>query len=396
LEENKNRRPNADTKQTDGQTRINWIGSNIQSLRANICKVTYTREEIMILFGESQRGPMRQKELNILLTDRIVLSPLIAQRLGAALNNVIQDYESKYGPLEIESPLQTKGGRIASPGKKLPLSNLKETADKSGLIFQLIENHNLEFGYERSFKMAENTLLGNRFLLGIDKEEKIQEKLLDICKQMDMPKKYLVAFQENLSDANLVLFGFEENERSCVYKVYLEFWEKLKNKLQSKPNKTEPVLLHLGFKWDALDNNKGVIAKYTCYPLLPVKNILNRLSNIYDVHKDRTSLEIAKDIINLAASRIVNDSFIYLEASEDNNPRRSFDINLYKANLQLKDIYPLLSKMRRHYSISSDDFDFLYDQVSTKIFGHLSGGIDREGKDFLTIYYEISAVSGKN
>jgi len=142
--------------------------------------VTYTREEIMLLFGESQGGPTRQKELNILLTDRIVLSPLIAKRLGTALNNVIQDYESKYGPLEIESPLQTKGGRIASPGKRLPLSNLEETADKSGLIFQLIKNHNLEFGYERSFKMAENTLLGNRFLLGIDKEEKNQGKLLGV------------------------------------------------------------------------------------------------------------------------------------------------------------------------------------------------------------------------
>jgi hypothetical protein len=48
--------------------------------------------------------------------------------------------------------------------------------------------------------------------------------------------------------------------------------------------------------------------------------------------------------------------------------------------------------MRRHYSIPSGEFDHLFEQVGDKIFGHLSGGIDREGKDFLTTYYEIEGL----
>ena len=134
------------------------------------------------------------------------------------------------------------------------------------------------------------------------------------------------------------------------------------------------------------------MARYTAYPLLSVKDILKRLSKIYEGHPDRTSFEIVKGIISLASSRVPNDLFIYLEVSEEDNPRRSFDINLYKANLYMEELSHFLSKMCRHYSIPSEEFDSLYDQVGDKLFGHLAGGIDREGKDFLTIYYEVEGL----
>ena len=62
---------------------------------------------------------------------------------------------------------------------------------------------------------------------------------------------------------------------------------------------------------------------------------------------------------------------------------------MYRAALELRELHPFLSEMCQHYSISSETFQAIYDQVKTKIFGHLSGGIDREGKDFLTVYYGV-------
>lgn len=315
------------------------------------------------------------------------MSPHTAKQLVSVLGNVIQDYESKYGFLDVESPPST--GLNKTGLNMLPFPQTEKIAEKSGLLFQLINNLNIECGFERSFKMTERTLLGNRFLLGINSKEIQQERLLDICKRVDMPEKYLEVFKENLSGANIILFGFEENERSCVYKVYLEFWDKIKKEIHAKRNKTEPVNLHLGFKWDTQNNTKGTITRYTCFPMLSVKGILKRVSGIYEGHKERTSYEIARDMINLASSRIQNAMFIYVEVSEENNPRRSFDINLYKAELRLSELYPSLSKIYQHYSIPSEKFHILYDQNKTKIFGHLAGGIDREGNDFLTIYYEV-------
>lgn len=206
---------------------------------------------------------------------------------------------------------------------------------------------------------------------------------------MNMPDKQLKIFLENLSDANMLLLGFEENETSCIYKVYLEFWNKLKNKLYQRPNKINPEILYLGFKWNQIDNTNNIITKYICHPLLTVRSIVKRISSIYNYYDDKTSLNIVKDIIKIANKRIVNDSFIYLEVSEENNPRESFDINLYKANLQVKDIYPILLKICQNYSINCKDFDFLYSHICDKTLGHLSGGIDRQGRDFMTIYYEV-------
>ena len=109
---------------------------------------------------------------------------------------------------------------------KLPFPQSETAAIKSGMVFKLIENLNTGYGYERSFKVFDKTILANRFLLGVEKEETPPNSLLEICQQMNMPDGYQEIFKQNLPDANMVLFGFEEGEKGCVYKVYLEFWEK--------------------------------------------------------------------------------------------------------------------------------------------------------------------------
>jgi len=53
-----------------------------------------------------------QKEVTVQLSDRIVLSPFAAKRLAVLLNNVMRDYESRFGAMELEprrggeSPMQ--------------------------------------------------------------------------------------------------------------------------------------------------------------------------------------------------------------------------------------------------------------------------------------------------
>ncbi len=99
---------NRDETQTGGdaasvaQVKIRWDDKDMRSVYANVCNVAGTREEIVILFGMNQAWHSEQRELKVQLADRIVLSPFVAKRLAALLNNVIRDYESKYGTLDIE------------------------------------------------------------------------------------------------------------------------------------------------------------------------------------------------------------------------------------------------------------------------------------------------------
>ena len=83
--------------------KIKWDDSNMKSSYANVCNVTSTREEVVILFGMNQAWNRGQKEVTIQLTDRIVISPFAAKRMSLLLNNVVKEYESRFGQLNIET-----------------------------------------------------------------------------------------------------------------------------------------------------------------------------------------------------------------------------------------------------------------------------------------------------
>ena len=87
--------------QTIGQTKIVWDDSNMRNVYANVSNVAGGREEIVLLFGMNQSWHAAQKEVKVQLTDRIVLSPFAAKRLSILLNNIVADYEKKFGKLEI-------------------------------------------------------------------------------------------------------------------------------------------------------------------------------------------------------------------------------------------------------------------------------------------------------
>jgi hypothetical protein len=87
--------------QAQGQTRIVWDDTNMRSVYSNVSNVAGGREEIVLLFGMNQAWHSAQKEVKVQLTDRIVLSPFAAKRLSVLLNNVLQDYERRYGNLDI-------------------------------------------------------------------------------------------------------------------------------------------------------------------------------------------------------------------------------------------------------------------------------------------------------
>lgn len=87
--------------QAGDQPRIVWDSSDMRSAYANVFNVAGAREEFVFFFGMNQSWDAGQKELKVQLTDRIVMSPFAAKRLAILLNNVLKDYEKRYGELEV-------------------------------------------------------------------------------------------------------------------------------------------------------------------------------------------------------------------------------------------------------------------------------------------------------
>ena len=108
---------------------------------------------------------------------------------------------------------------------------------------------------------------------------------------------------------------------------------------------------------------------------------------LYEGRGPADSIEIAKGIVMEAAA--VTQDILYMDVTEDNNPRRSFDINMYRAGLRMEALYPLLMEMSDRYSVAGQQFKTFFETVKARRFGHLSGGTDREGRDFFTLHYGV-------
>lgn len=81
--------------------KVKWDDSAMRTSYANVCNVLGTREEIMLLFGANQAWHGGQKEVTVLLSDRVVLNPYAAKRLHLMLAQGLKEYESRYGELKV-------------------------------------------------------------------------------------------------------------------------------------------------------------------------------------------------------------------------------------------------------------------------------------------------------
>jgi hypothetical protein len=357
------------------KSKIHWDDSNAKTYQAKSCTVASSREEISLFFGPEQT------DNEVRFTNRIILNPFTTKQFARVLELVIRDYEIKFGPLEQINQSTTKEQRI----------------QKGSSLFELVKGLEVSIGYEQSFKMLDKTILANRFLLGVSKREiaiKANNRLIAICEKMNMPPSLMEIFQECLFDVQYVHFGFEEDKDTCLFKVYVEFWDSIGEKMK-KMNHTKPYILHLGFKWDPFNNERKALTRYTWYPRLKGEEIIGRVAAIADPDRHRHIFESVRELLKIAQERMSHQDILYLEATEQGNPRKSFDINVYRGGLQVGELYKSMTHLAQHYGIPPARFHQFYDKVKTDSLGHLAGGTNREGRDFCTFYYGVESLGGE-
>ena len=84
-------------------TTVKWDDAEMSTSYANVCNVSSTREEVTLLFGTNQTWHTGQGEVVIKLSDRLIVSPFAAKRLSLLLNNIVEQYESRFGALSTDA-----------------------------------------------------------------------------------------------------------------------------------------------------------------------------------------------------------------------------------------------------------------------------------------------------
>jgi predicted secreted protein len=87
-------------QQRPAQTpKINWDDTQMKNSYANVCNAVGTREEVVLFFGLSNPSQTGDAEVTVQISQRVILSPYAAKRLANMLDNVVKQYESRWGPL---------------------------------------------------------------------------------------------------------------------------------------------------------------------------------------------------------------------------------------------------------------------------------------------------------
>lgn len=248
-------------------------------------------------------------------------------------------------------------------------------------------------GHERSIKLRHEGMLANRFLLTVARDDlgaNAIDRVLEVCRTLEMPEAFVDAAARHLPAANLIHFGFEEEpEGRAYYKVYFERQEAFVRAMTSASSNGESFVLHDAFKWNVADRSERAVARYTCHPRLPRQAMLQRIADVYAGRAERTPWHLLCELVTAAARRVPDEQIMYLDVTEDGTDRRSFDVNLYRAGFAVDSVAPFLGRLAAHFQLPVAGVVETFGPVRGLQLGHVAGGVDRRGRDFFTIYFGV-------
>lgn len=275
-------------------------------------------------------------------------------------------------------------------------SDAEESVAKVLTLFRQVGRLDAKIDFEPSFKAVGGQVFHDRFLLGFDRREtgeRHDEIIASICEKIGMPDGLLTPFEDGLPGANHVYFGVEKGASGLLFKAYLEFRDQIAEDITDAAGDGAPLRLFTGFKWDSSLPDRQVVSRYLWYPSLSLSGIAERLRVVMDAEDHRAGLlEFAEALAKRASQRIPPGDIHYLEVAEAGNPRRSFDLNIYKSSLRLEDVFPDLLRALRCLDVPFRQLEPVYRRIKSERFGHLAAGVDREDNDFFSVYYGVKDI----
>jgi hypothetical protein len=87
---------------------VDWDDSEMRSTYANVVNASSTREEVTVFFGSNLTwNPATASKFHVKLTDRIILNPHAAKRLWILLGVILNQYEKRFGKIEVDTATGT-------------------------------------------------------------------------------------------------------------------------------------------------------------------------------------------------------------------------------------------------------------------------------------------------
>lgn len=336
--------------------------------KMNLNRVGWSGQGILLEFVSSSNPALKQT---------VSLSPPEALATLATLQEAVGDHERRYGVSW--SAYDSACGALTDRLTGLQEEHLGQAGRA---LYLMLRNLPLN-GFERSFKMQDRVLLTQRFLLGIHGERLAPPQLHELLHRLALPQAFHRPFLDALSFTSFLHFGYEGAHDGDVYKLYQEYRQ------QAAGPGGEPVLLYTGYKWDPREPERRSVSQYRLHRALDLPAMQSRITALLPDRSDLTA--VCTDLLQGAARHCNPAELVYVEVTEEGNPRRSCDINLYAADLKLADCLPVLRRAGAGFGIASATLEDHLHPLGDAALGHISLGTARDGQAFFTVYYCLSS-----
>ena len=250
------------------------------------------------------------------------------------------------------------------------------------------------YGLERSAKFEDGAFLDDRFLLSLHRAALGPDplaRLASLGAEFGAPQEFVLAFESALRGADIVHFGYEGAAGSEVFKFYFEYVARVRAAMDAAD--PQATLVHLAFKWDRLDREKRATSRYVWTPRRTRGDVEARIQQLTPASAAPRALRCAAALLDRAGPLTQSRSVLMMEVEEPGNPRRSWDLNVYAADLKLRDVSAMIDLAANQFSAPRSRVDHVFGDGRRPL-GHLAGGVGRGGKEFVTVYYGKESRQG--
>lgn len=265
--------------------------------------------------------------------------------------------------------------------------------DPGSRFLALFKALQMPFGYEDSCKLSQGRLLTDRCLVSFGRDALCGDganlaTVTRILSDLGAPSLCQTWLADHIAGAGVIHFGFEADGGGLIHKVYLEYVRDARLALETPGGPRAPVLVHRALKWRVGTDH----IRETLYWLVPNGNLglEDRLAQHDGAAKAATG--IARGILRRALARTGADDLILLDVADVESARRSFDLQLYDAELRLADIADEVMQLGRDLDIPADALAGFVAGHSASVLGHVAGGQDASGSPFATLYFGVQGL----
>ena len=264
-------------------------------------------------------------------------------------------------------------------------------------LIRLVKSFGEPFGLERSIKITRGSLDRERCLLSVGRAafgEPPQDKLIAAARALRVPEPFAEELKTSVREADVIHFGYEGASGRGIYKIYCEYASSahraMANAKQAGAN-AAPALVHLAYKWSPSDPDSRAITRYTWVPCRNGGELEDRLRILVPQDRAPNAHQCVFSLLSRIFAVADPTDVMLMEVEEPGNPRRSCDLNVYDAQMQVHQVADLIPAVAAGLSVPKPEVQAAFEGVTNKMLGHLSAGVDRRGEEFVTVYFGVEA-----